>query len=83
MLKLLILSPSIYHTRPSLSNIERQNSFCYNRADAAPLKAVSLRLRREVIIVEIFILLGVTAVGGTIGTVLGGLILDYIRQKLR
>ena len=40
-------------------------------------------MRREVIIVEIFILLGVTAVGGTIGTVLGGLILDYIRQKLR
>lgn len=32
---------------------------------------------------EIIILLGVTAVGGTIGTVLGGLILDYIRNKKR
>ncbi len=30
---------------------------------------------------EIIILLGVTAVGGTIGTVIGGLILDYIRSK--
>ena len=30
---------------------------------------------------EIIILLGVTAVGGTIGTVLGGLIFDYIREK--
>ena len=32
---------------------------------------------------EILILLGVTAVGGTIGTVIGGLILDYIRSKKR
>ena len=30
---------------------------------------------------EIFILLGVTAVGGTIGTVIGGLILDFIRSR--
>ena len=30
---------------------------------------------------EVLILLGVTAVGGAIGTVLGGLILDYIRSK--
>lgn len=30
---------------------------------------------------EIIILLGVNAVGGTIGTVIGGLILDYIRAK--
>ena len=30
---------------------------------------------------EVLILLGVTAFGGAIGTVLGGLILDYIRSK--
>ena len=30
---------------------------------------------------EIFILRGVTAVGGTIGTVIGGLILDFIRSR--
>ena len=30
---------------------------------------------------EILILLGVTAVGGAIGTVIGGLILDYLRAK--
>jgi hypothetical protein len=30
---------------------------------------------------EIVILLGVTALGGTIGTVIGGLILDYVRAK--
>ena len=30
---------------------------------------------------EIFILLGVTAVGGALGTVIGELILDYIRQR--
>ena len=30
---------------------------------------------------EIFVLLAVTAVGGTIGNVIGGLILDYIRAK--
>ena len=30
---------------------------------------------------DILILLGVTAVGGTIGTVVGGLILDYIRNR--
>ena len=30
---------------------------------------------------EILILFGVTAVGGTIGTVVGGLILDYIRSR--
>ena len=30
---------------------------------------------------EILILLGVASVGGTIGTVIGGLILDYIRAK--
>ena len=32
---------------------------------------------------EILILLGVTAVGGTIGTVVGGLILDYIRSRTK
>lgn len=32
---------------------------------------------------EILVLVGATAVGGAIGTVIGGLILDYIRQKLR
>ena len=30
---------------------------------------------------EILILLGVTAVGGAIGTVVGGLILDYLRAN--
>ena len=30
---------------------------------------------------EILVLLGVTAVGGAIGTVIGGLILDYIRAN--
>lgn len=32
---------------------------------------------------EILVQLGVTVVGGAIGTVLGGLILDYIRSKKR
>ena len=32
---------------------------------------------------EIIILLGVTAVGGIIGTVIGGLILDYIRKRTK
>lgn len=32
---------------------------------------------------DILILLGVTAVGGAIGTVIGGLILDCIRAKRR
>ena len=30
---------------------------------------------------DILILLGVTAVGGAIDTVIGGLILDYIRKR--
>ena len=30
---------------------------------------------------DIIILLGVTVIGGTIATVVGGLILDYIRAK--
>ena len=49
--------------------------------NAAPSTAVTLRLRREVTFMEILILLGVASVGGTIGTVIGGLILDYIRAK--
>ncbi len=32
---------------------------------------------------DILILLGVTAVGGAIGTVIGGLILDYIRNRTK
>ena len=34
-------------------------------------------------IMDILILLGVTAVGGAIGTVVGGLILDYIRNRTK
>ena len=34
-------------------------------------------------IMEIIVLLGVTAVGGIIGTVVGGLILDYIRNRTK
>ena len=32
---------------------------------------------------DILILLGVTAVGGAIGIVIGGLILDYIRNRTK
>ena len=32
---------------------------------------------------EVFIQLGVTVIAGAIGTVIGGLILDYIRNKKR
>ena len=30
---------------------------------------------------EVFVLFSVTVVGGALGTVIGGLILDYIRSK--
>ena len=43
--------------------------------------AVSLRLRREVIIVEIFIQFCVTVVGSSLGTFIGGMLLDYFRKK--
>lgn len=46
-------------------------------------KAVTRRLQRGGDTVEIIILLGVTAVGGIIGTVVGGLILDYIRNRTK
>ena len=50
-------------------------------ADAEPLKAVTLEEGGEKM--EIFIQLGVTVVAGALGTVIGGLILDYIRNKKR
>ena len=45
---------------------------CYNRANAAPLESGNSTLEEGGDTVEIIILLGVTAVGGTIGTVIGG-----------
>ena len=49
--------------------------------NAVPLKAVTLEEGGEKM--EIFIQLGVTVVAGALGTVIGGLILDYIRNKKR
>ena len=54
-----------------------------NRANAAPLESGNSTLEEGGGILEIIVLLGVTAVGGIIGTVVGGLILDYIRNRTK
>ena len=50
-------------------------------ANAVPLKAETLKEGGE--IMEILIQFGVTVVAGAFGTLIGGLILDYIRNKKR
>ena len=71
------LSQSLFFV--NLSHVDKNFALCYDFFNAVPLKAVTLEEGGEKM--EIFIQLGVTVVAGALGTVLGGLILDYIRKK--
>ena len=78
-ISVLFLVRRQFTTHMLTCQLERLKLFCYTSANVAPSTAATLKEGGE--IMEIIILLGVAVVGGTIGTVLGGLILDYIRAK--